>query len=97
MNNNLYCVTFFAVFSCVTSLANTNVFFVSISQEAFPVVQARFSAAKVLKKICEDHHMHSPKVMIVSFEVKTPTFSIAFLSLVSLGQFLREETFKFEF
>ena len=42
-------------------------------------------------------HLHSPKVMIATFEVKTPTFSIAFLSLVSLVHFLREQTFKFEF
>ena len=35
--------------------------------------------------------------MIATFKVKTPTFSIAFLFLVSLGHFLREETFKFEF
>ena len=39
-------------------------------------------------------HIHSPKVMIAIFQVKTPQFSIAFLSSVLSGRFLHEETFK---
>ena len=39
-------------------------------------------------------HIHSPKVMIAIFQVKTPQFSVAFLSSVLSGRFLHEETFK---
>ena len=39
-------------------------------------------------------HIHSPTVMIAIFQVKTPQFSIAFLSSVLSGRFLHEETFK---
>ena len=39
-------------------------------------------------------HIHSPKVMTATFQDETPQFSIAFLSLILLGRFSHEETFK---
>ena len=52
---HLDCITVFTVFSCKANLADTQVFLVCKSHEAFSVVQTRITDAKILKRKKQFH------------------------------------------
>ena len=77
----------FLAFSCIKLLRD-------VVLERSSQYLVLFKASKKGTEFLGNDHIHSPKVMIAIFQVKTPQFSIAFLSSVLSGRFLHEETFK---